>query len=66
MGGEENLGRAIHIANEAKTNPLTKEQMEHLLALLKSNSISGIPNVSMAYIGNELYALSCRFSILHG
>ena len=37
------------------------EQMEHLLALLKSNSVSGIPSVSMAHTGNELYALFCRF-----
>ncbi|RVW91336.1 hypothetical protein CK203_035410 [Vitis vinifera] len=35
--------------------------MEHLLALLKSNSTSGTPSVSVAHIGNELYALSRRF-----
>ncbi|KAJ9691385.1 hypothetical protein PVL29_013539 [Vitis rotundifolia] len=55
-------GRAIiPTANEAKTNPFTAEQMEHLLPLLKSNSTSGTPNVSVVYTGNELYALSCRF-----
>ena len=37
------------------------EQMELLLALLKSNSVSGIPSVSVAHTSNELYALSCRF-----
>ena len=35
--------------------------MENLLALLKSNSVSGIPIVSMAHTGNELYVLSCLF-----
>ena len=35
--------------------------MEHLLALLKSNSVPGIPSVSMIHTGIELYALSCRF-----
>ncbi|KAJ9693491.1 hypothetical protein PVL29_012321 [Vitis rotundifolia] len=55
-------GRAIiPTANEAQTSPFTTEQMEHLLALLKSNSTSGTPNVFVAHIGNELYALSCRF-----
>ncbi|RVW63732.1 hypothetical protein CK203_052770 [Vitis vinifera] len=55
-------GRAIiPIANEAKTSPFTTEQMEHLLALLKSNSTSDTSSVSMAHTGNELYALSCRF-----
>ena len=33
--------------------------MEHLLKLLKSNSSSGIPSVSLAQIGNKLIALSC-------
>ncbi|KAJ9697393.1 hypothetical protein PVL29_009284 [Vitis rotundifolia] len=51
----------IPTANEAKTNPFTTKQMKHLLALLKSNSTSGTPNVFVAYTGNELYALSCRF-----
>ena len=36
------------------------EQMEHLLALLKSNSVFGIPSVSVAHTSNELYAISCR------
>ena len=33
--------------------------MEHLLTLLKSNSSSGIPSVSVAQTGNEPNALSC-------
>ena len=61
MGEKENPGQAIPTANEVETSPFTKEQMEHLLALLKSNSISGIPNVYVPHNGNELYALSCRF-----
>ena len=35
--------------------------MEHLLALLKSDSTSDTPSVSTAHTGNELYALSCHF-----
>ena len=55
-------GRAIiPIANEAETNPFTTEQMEHLLALLKSNLTSSTSSVSLAHTGNELYVLSCRF-----
>ena len=55
-------GRAIiPTANEAETSPFTTEQMEHLLALLKSNLTSGTSSVSLAHTGNELYALSCRF-----
>ena len=53
--------RAFPTANKAETSPFTMEQMEHLLALLKSNSVSGIPSVSVAHIGNEVYALSCHF-----
>ena len=33
--------------------------MKHLLTLLKSNSSSGIPSVSLAQTGNEPNALSC-------
>ena len=55
-------GRAIiPTANEAKTSPFTIEQMEYLLALLKSNLTSGTPSVSVAHTGNELYGLSCCF-----
>ncbi|RVX14577.1 hypothetical protein CK203_012112 [Vitis vinifera] len=55
-------GRAIiPTANEAETSPFTTEQMEHLLALLKSNLTSGTSSVSLAHTGNELYALSCCF-----
>ncbi|KAL6312310.1 hypothetical protein AAG906_004931 [Vitis piasezkii] len=44
-----------------ETSPFTTEQMEHLLALLKSNLTSDTSSVSLAHTGNELYALSCRF-----
>eukprot|EP00261_Vitis_vinifera_P031451 XP_019072694.1 PREDICTED: uncharacterized protein LOC109121825 isoform X1 [Vitis vinifera] len=55
-------GRAIiPTANEAETSPFTTEQMEHLLALLKSNLTSDTSSVSLAHTGNELYALSCCF-----
>ena len=50
-------------ANEAKNSPFTKEQMEHLLALLKSgSSSSGSTNVFIAHTGNESYALTCCFN----
>ena len=43
-------GRAIiPTTNEAKTSPFTIEQMEHLLALLKSNLTSGTSSVSLAH-----------------
>ena len=51
--------RAFPTANEAEVSPFTKEQMEHLLTLLKSNSSSGIPSVSLAQTGNKPNALSC-------
>ena len=35
--------------------------MEHLLALLKFNSVPNISNVSVAHTGNKFYALSCQF-----
>jgi hypothetical protein len=52
-------GRAFPTANETEVTPFTKEQMEHLLTLLKSNSSFGIPSVSVAHISNEPNALSC-------
>uniref|UniRef100_A0A2N9EE05 Reverse transcriptase Ty1/copia-type domain-containing protein n=1 Tax=Fagus sylvatica TaxID=28930 RepID=A0A2N9EE05_FAGSY len=52
-------GQAFPTANEAEVTSFTKEQMEHLLTLLKSNSSSGIPSVSVAQTGNEPNALSC-------
>ena len=35
--------------------------MEHLLTLLKTYSISGIPSVYVAHTSNKVYALSYRF-----
>ncbi|XP_073147995.1 uncharacterized protein [Henckelia pumila] len=52
LGNRHN--RVIPTANEAETSPFSKEQMDHLLKLLKSNSLSGIPNVSLAQTGPEL------------
>ena len=48
--------------NESKSSPFSKEQMDHLLKLLKSNSPSGIPSVSLAQIGSALNAFSCCFN----
>ncbi|RVW73623.1 hypothetical protein CK203_056985 [Vitis vinifera] len=62
-------GRAIiPTANEAKTSPFTIEQMEHLLALLKSNLTSGTPSVSVAHTGKGLIKISKGIdlkSVLH-
>ena len=51
--------RAPPTASEAEAGPFRKEQMDHLLKLLKSSSSSGIPNVSLAQTGSKPYALSC-------
>ncbi|KAA8528191.1 hypothetical protein F0562_035558 [Nyssa sinensis] len=48
--------RVFPTANEAEVSPFTKEQMEHLLTLLKSNSSSGIPSVSLAQTGVDQVA----------
>ncbi|KAH9704751.1 hypothetical protein KPL70_011593 [Citrus sinensis] len=42
-------GRANPTANEVETSPFTKEQMEHLLPLLKFNSVPNVPSVSVAH-----------------
>jgi len=44
---------------EVETSPFTKEQMDHLLRLLKSNFSFGIPSVSIAQTGSDPIALSC-------
>ena len=52
-------------AHEADSSPFTKEQMDHLHALLNTaptSSSSGIPTASIAYAGNkilEINALNC-------
>ena len=56
---DDRSGQAFPTANEAEVSPFTKEQMEHLLTLLKSNSSFGIPSVSLVQTGNEANALSC-------
>ncbi|RVX06484.1 hypothetical protein CK203_023551 [Vitis vinifera] len=53
---DHGFGRAIiPIANEDETSPFTTEQMEHLLALLKFNSTSGTPSVSVAHTGKDIF-----------
>lgn len=44
--------RAFLTANEAGTSHFSKEQLDCLLKLLKSNSSSGISSVSLAQTGN--------------
>ncbi|KAL5777605.1 hypothetical protein ACOSP7_010531 [Xanthoceras sorbifolium] len=52
--------RAIASANEAEISPFSKEQMNQLLKLLKSNSSSGFPGASVAQSGSDkISALSC-------
>ena len=61
--GERN-SHVTATANEAKTSPFSKEQMDHLLKLLKSNSTSGIPSVSLAQTGSALHTFSlCKNSV---
>ncbi|KAL6312800.1 hypothetical protein AAG906_021432 [Vitis piasezkii] len=52
--GEKPGRTIIPTANEAETSPFTTEQMEHLLALLKSNLTSSTSSVSLAHTGQEL------------
>ncbi|KAK8600134.1 hypothetical protein V6N12_049992 [Hibiscus sabdariffa] len=53
--------RIVPTANEAEaSSSFTKEHVDHILALLKSNSVSsGTPSVSVAQSGKEISALSC-------
>ncbi|XP_073272345.1 uncharacterized protein [Primulina huaijiensis] len=52
----EKTGRAFPTANEAETaaSTITKEQLEQLLALIKSNPSSSAPSVSVAHTEPEL------------
>ena len=60
--GGEKSGRGVPTANEADAGPFTKEQMEHLLMLLKSSSTSSdFPNASMAHTGIGSKALFNSF-----
>lgn len=56
--GEQNK-HGTPMANEANSSPFNKEQIDHLLQLIKSNSSSSIPSVSLAQIGRKPKALSC-------
>lgn len=62
MGQKSN--RTFPSANEAETSPFTKEQMDHLLNLLKSNSFSSIPAGSLAQTGSDSNALTCYLKSL--
>lgn len=56
--GEKNV--CFPTINEAEASLFTKEQMKHLLTLMKSGSLlSDSPNVSVAHTSNNLKALSC-------
>ena len=58
--GGENFGRGIPISNEGSTGPFTKEQLEHLLMLLKSGSSPSrdFHKVPLAHTCNEKITLS--------
>lgn len=51
--------RGVPTANVVDTSPFNKEQIDQLLQLLKSNSPSGIPSVSLAHASRKPNALSC-------
>ena len=55
--GEKN--RSFPTANEANSGHFNKEQIDQLLKLIKSNSSSGIPSVSLAQTGRNPKAFSC-------
>ena len=50
----------VPMANEVETSSFSKEQMDHLLKLLKSNSSFGTPSGSLAQTGSNPNALSCN------
>ena len=54
--------KANAIINELKSSPFNKEQMDHLLKLLKFNSPLGIPSVSLAQTSGAPNAFSCCFN----
>ena len=51
--------RSFPTANEANSGHFNKEQIDQLLKLIKSNSSSGIPSVSLAQTGRNPKAFSC-------
>lgn len=55
----DRTARVMPTANEAGTSPLSKEQMDQLLKLLKSSSSFGLPSVSVVHTDNKFSALSC-------
>lgn len=56
MGDKSNRG--FPSADEVETSPFSKEQMDHFLKLLNSNSLYGIPSDSVAQAGSDSNALS--------
>ncbi|KAL6340459.1 hypothetical protein AAG906_006123 [Vitis piasezkii] len=48
--------------NELESSPFNKEQMDHLLKLLKSNSSLGIPSAFLTQTGSASNAFSCCFN----
>lgn len=53
-------------ANEVKTIPVSKEQVDHLLELLKSNSVSSDPGSSLSQGGRIFSAFSSCLSSTPG
>ena len=65
-GSHEGRFTRTPAAHEAESVPFNKEQMDHLLKLLKSNSGSlSTPNAAIAQAGSKLNALSCHLPISH-
>ena len=61
-GKHEGRFNSSPAAHEAAAVPFSKEQVDHILKLLKSNSgLSGTPSASLAQTGRESIALSCCF-----
>ena len=54
--------QATSYAHEVEKSPFSKEQMDHLLELLKSNSLSSTPCGALAQIGSNPNALSCSLN----
>ncbi|XP_030551316.2 uncharacterized protein LOC115755880 [Rhodamnia argentea] len=53
MRGSKMGSRTYPSANEAETNPFSREQIDHLLQLLKSNSVQGKPTASIVQKGAD-------------
>ena len=58
--------QATSYANEVEKSPFSKEQMDHLFKLLKSNSLSSIPCIALAQTSSNPNALSCSLNFAPG